>query len=233
MDYESLLELVKERRSIRSYKPEPIPDEYVAQIIEAARWAPSGANSQPWEFVVVKQREIKDKIVEIALEARETTRKMELTRDADLIFTSAASPLERPGYQGAPVFIILCGDPRTKEVYPLSSYYERGDSIFTSSLASAFVYMHLAATSLGLGSQWVSSVCRPLAQALIKQLLGIPTMLQIYDMMAVGYPAYKPGPRPVREIDEMVHYNGYDKTKLRTDEGIRNFIVMLRRWRSA
>ena len=46
MDYANLLELVKKRRSIRSFKPEPIPDEYVDKIIEVARWAPSAANSQ-------------------------------------------------------------------------------------------------------------------------------------------------------------------------------------------
>ena len=58
MDYESLLELIKKRRSIRGFKPDPIPDKYVDKIIEAARWAPSGANSQPWEFIVIKKQGI-------------------------------------------------------------------------------------------------------------------------------------------------------------------------------
>ncbi len=57
MNYENLLELVKERRSIRKFKPDPIPDEYVDKIIEAARWAPSGGNSPPWEFIVIKKQE--------------------------------------------------------------------------------------------------------------------------------------------------------------------------------
>ncbi len=65
MNYESLLELVKKRRSIRKFKPEPIPDEYVGKIIEAARWAPSGANSQPWEFIVIKKQELRDRFVEL------------------------------------------------------------------------------------------------------------------------------------------------------------------------
>ena len=50
MDYDSLLKLVKNRRSMRKFKPEPIPDEYVDKIIEVARWAPSGANSQTWQL---------------------------------------------------------------------------------------------------------------------------------------------------------------------------------------
>jgi len=47
MDYETLLELIQKRRTIRKYKPIPIPDEYIEKVIEAARWAPSGANTQP------------------------------------------------------------------------------------------------------------------------------------------------------------------------------------------
>ena len=64
MDYEGLLELVKNRRSVRRFLTDPIPDEYVEKIIEAACWAPSGFNLQPWEFVVVKKQELKDSIVQ-------------------------------------------------------------------------------------------------------------------------------------------------------------------------
>ena len=53
-EYETLLDLVKFRMSVRNLKPDPIPDEYVTKVLEVARWAMSGANSQPWEFVVVK-----------------------------------------------------------------------------------------------------------------------------------------------------------------------------------
>ena len=53
-DYDTLLELVKTRVSVRNLKPDPIPDEYVTQILEVGRWAMSGANGQPWDFIVVK-----------------------------------------------------------------------------------------------------------------------------------------------------------------------------------
>ena len=62
MEIESFIELLKSRRSIRAYKPDPIPDKYIQKIIEAARWAPSGGNSQPWEFVVIKRKDLKDRI---------------------------------------------------------------------------------------------------------------------------------------------------------------------------
>ena len=51
---DEFLDLVRERRSIRKFKPDPVPDEYIQKILEAAHWAISGANAQPWEFIVIK-----------------------------------------------------------------------------------------------------------------------------------------------------------------------------------
>ncbi len=229
MDYEGFLKLVKTRRSIRSFKADPIPDEYVERIIEAARWAPSGANSQPWEFIVVKDKQIKDRIVDIVNEHSEYSRKVELTREEDLRFPGVSGPVREPGYKNAPVFIILCGDPRTKEAYPLLTLSTRGDSHFTSGLASAFLYMTLAATTLGLGSQWVSATGNPFVKCLLRGLLEIPEKLEIYDMLVLGYPASQPKPRLVRERVKMVHHGRYDKARYRSDEEIRNFIVGLRK----
>jgi nitroreductase len=226
MDYDSLLELVKKRRSIRKFKPEPIPDEYVDKIIEAARWAPSGANSQPWEFIVVKKKELKDKIIELINESNNLMHKMEVVREPEQRFKW--SP---PGYVRAPVFIILCGDTRTKDAYPLNATLQHGSEIFTSSLASAFLYMNLAATTLGLGAQWVSAIASTYVQSLAKDLLGVPKELELYDMMAVGYPDTEPKPRLVRAKEEMVHYDHYDKTKFRTEQQVKDFIAALRqRW---
>jgi nitroreductase len=91
--------------------------------------------------------------------------------------------------------------------------------------------MHIAAASLGLGSQWVSATARPFVQCLIKDLLGIPENLEIYDMIVVGYPASDPKPRLVRKRTEMIHFEKYDQSKYRTDEDIRSFIVSLRKSR--
>jgi nitroreductase len=229
VDYDSFLELVKKRRSIKRFKPEPIPDEYVDKIIEAARWAPSGANSQPWEFIVVKKQELKDTISQFIKERNVLNYRMELTREPEQRFFKQASPPPRSGFEDAPVYIILCGDPRTENAYPLNAFLQRGEANFISGLASAFLYMHLAATTLGLASQWVATTTDHFVQSLIKDLLGVPKELEIYDMMAVGYPAAEPKPRPVRDKEEMVHYDYYDKTKFRTAEQVKDFIAALRR----
>jgi nitroreductase len=218
MDYESFLGLVKKRRSIRDFRTDSIPDGDVDKIIEAARWAPSGFNSQPWEFVVVKKPELKDGIVKIVTEARGQGPKGE---------PPPGTPAHRTpmGYAHAPVFIILFGDPRVRDWAPppVRSNDERWKSVFNSSLALAFQYMHMAATSLGLGSQWVSSVSHPKAHSRIKELLGIPLFMEIYDMMAVGYPAIEPREKKMRDRKEMVHYDDCGPDDFRTGDDVKAY----------
>jgi nitroreductase len=233
MDYNSFLELVKNRRSIRRFKPDPIPDEYVDKIIEAARWAPSGFNLQPWEFVVVKDKKLKDAIVQFCRSSMENMGRMEATREAwQGTMKPPPSPTPGPGgdFSVAPVFILLFGDTRTNVGLPM---YRRFDTALKQEalkggLASAFLYMHLVAASLGLGSQWVSAVTTPFAHCMIKNLLGIPEELEIYDMMALGYPASPPIPRLVRDRKEMIHYDHCGEGAFRTDEAVRDFIVKIR-----
>ena len=62
MNYENLLELVKNKRSIRRFRPDPLPEGIVEKVLEVARHVPSAANAQPWEFVVVEDPEIKKNI---------------------------------------------------------------------------------------------------------------------------------------------------------------------------
>jgi nitroreductase len=234
VDYDSFLELVKNRRSIRQFKPDPIPEEYVEKIIEAARWAPSGFNMQPWEFVVVKDQKLKDSIVEICQAGTAQNMKMEATREA-WQSKMPRMPPPPPGrvvnnYTKAPVFIILFGDSRTNEGLPMVRRYSppSEQSAYLSGLAGAFLYMHLAATTLGLASQWVSAVSTPYGNCMVKNLLGIPLEFEAYDMMAVGYPDGEPRPRPVRDFTEMVHYDYCGKEAFRSDQTVRDFIVKLR-----
>jgi 5,6-dimethylbenzimidazole synthase len=67
-DYDTLIELVRNRVSVRKLKPDPIPDDYVNKILEIGRWAMSGANGQPWEFVVVKDPKIKKELFRVYIE---------------------------------------------------------------------------------------------------------------------------------------------------------------------
>ena len=83
MDYETFLELVKTRRSIRAFTDEPVTDEQVQKVIDAARWAPSGANSQPWEFIVIREQKTKDQMATWARNMQELVHEAELTDELD------------------------------------------------------------------------------------------------------------------------------------------------------
>ncbi len=236
MDYDSLLELVKARRSIRRIKPDPIPDEYIEKIIEIARWAPSGFNTQPWEFIVVKDKGLKDKLAKLVTDYRATYGPiLEAIREP---WMKAAKPVKSSGqmdWTTAPVFIVLCGDTRAKNGLPMTvrSDYQKCESIFTSSLASAFLYMHLAATTLGLASIWVSPVKSTQLHLLVKHLLGIPAAIEIYDMMALAYPATKPRPKLLRDKDTMVHSDYCGPDEFRSDDEVKEFIKKNRNWAMA
>jgi nitroreductase len=220
MDYEGFLDLVKQRRSCRTFKPDSVPESHIMKIIDAARWAPSGANTQPWEFIVIRNIETKTRISQFLYEHDVLTHKMELTRNP-------GRPQPSPVDLSAPVLIILCGDPRTIEAYPVYTVYQRGQSNLDSSLASAFLYMHLAASSLGLGSRWISATRNYYSQCLIKDLLKIPDELGIYDTMAVGYPESESRSRFIRPLGDMVHRESFDISKIRTDSDVKKYLASL------
>jgi len=134
--------------------------------------------------------------------------------------------------KNAPVFILLYGDRRTTLGLPIASRYDphMTEEVFTSSLANAFLYMHLAATSLGLGSHWMSGVKTSVANCLIKELLGIPPELEIYDMMVLGYPALKPVPKFLKDTSKMIHFDVSRKEDFRTDDEVNDFIRKTRAW---
>lgn len=234
MDYDSLLELVKARRSIRRFKPDPIPDEDIEKIIEVARWAPSGFNMQPWEFVVVKKPELRQKIVQYVNEYWRLAQSMESVREPWQGRPWKLKGLIDSGmdYTTAPVFILLFGDTRTKDGLPMGVRYDpaRFRLIFISSLANAFLYMHLAATTLGLATQWVSAITTPFAHCMVKDLLGIPNELEPYDMIALGYPAIRPSGKYMRDTKKMVHYDDCGKEDFRNDQEVRNFVKRARSW---
>ncbi len=238
MDYDSLLELVKTRRSHRQFKSDPIPDEYIDKIIEVARWAPSGFNMQPWEFIVVKKQEFKNRIVEMVNEYRRISRVMEATREPwQRAWRPQLSHLDSSemDYSHAPVFIILFGDTRTNVGLPMAIRYDnyREQLILNAGLANAFVYMHLAATTLGLASQWMSAVQVPFSHCVIKDLLGIPEYMEIFDMVALGYPVEKQRKKFMRSTDKMVHYDFCGKDDFRTQDEVNDYVRRSRTWTMA
>jgi nitroreductase len=233
-EYEKLLEIVKNRRSVRRFKSDPIPDEYIDKIIEVARWAPSGFNTQPWEFVVLKDKKHRQKIVDITASFWKNSVEMEKARpevqgkkwDLEGITNTKGD------FSEAPVYIILFGDPRVKSALPMAAQCDpaRSNFIYQSSLSNAFLQMQLAATTLGLGAQWYTNVNTPYNSCLIKEYLGIPLEFDIFDMMVLGYPDYKPRKKFLRKKEEMVHWGTENQGKFRSDEKVKDFNKKTRAW---
>ncbi|MBI2832080.1 MAG: nitroreductase family protein [Chloroflexi bacterium] len=230
MQIDEFLSLVKSRRSCRKFKPDLIPDESIKKVIEAARWAMSGANGQPWEFIIVKDKQTIHKIAELDRDAKMETYYMELTRVSELRHPSQRHPPDISGFKDAPVLIVVVGDRRTFQASVLSSNFLAGEAgagaTYVQGLANATFSLCLAAAALGLGSQWVS-VTSALEQPL-KRLLDVPDVLGIRTIVPLGYPASEPKPSYRREFDEIVHYERYDRNKYRSGKDIVEFIKRLR-----
>ena len=235
MQIDDFIELTRKRRTIRQFKPDPFPDEYIEKILDAARFAQSGANGQPWEFIVVKNKAKRDKIIQLVLESHKVLFDMERTRVAEL---------RHPAYHGgkrqgqvnvtfgdAPVFIVVCGDPRPVQATVIGTHFlpnEGGPyAHFLKNIGNATQILTLAAAACGLATQWVSINCT--IEARLKELLNVPVEIAIHTIIPIGYSAYTPAPAYRRELDEIVHYEEYDRTKYRSGEDIYNFILKLRK----
>jgi 5,6-dimethylbenzimidazole synthase len=230
MNIDDFLELVHTRRSIRRFKPDAVPAEVLEKILEAGRWAMSGANAQPWEFVVVRDAAVRAKVVESWLAPNQEAYVIEQTRVPEIRHHHLRAPLTEPSFKDAPVLIVMVGDRRTYQATVLGANFlvteGASDAIYIKNMANATQNLHLAAAAAGLGSEWIS-VNRLWGQSL-KKVLEIPEILEVHTLAAIGYPAYKPGPSYRRPFADIVHYDRYDRSKYRTGEDIFKYLVSLR-----
>jgi len=213
-EYDRLLNLVKQRRTFRKFKPDPLPKGCIEKIIEVARWAPSGFHTQPWEFVVVEKKDVRDAVIKALDKHAPPITKPEPAEE----FGDAS----RASFRDAPVFIIALTDWRAKAGLPghPTEINTLVSNNYYSSMASAFLYLHLAAASLGLASQWYTAASRPEAEREIRNIIGFPDSLSIYDMMVLGYPAAPATPKELRSLSGMIHYDDCGPKDFRTDEQV-------------
>ena len=233
MHYDELLDLAKGRRTIRAIKPDPVAPEDIQKALEVARWAPTGFNLQPAEFIVLfdpDKRAAVKKIIDEWIE--DDFYVLEATREP---WQGPAWTLENRGRvtcPASPVYILIVGDVRRKAGLPMNARYciQKGDSIFETSLADAFAYLWLGLHSVGLGAQPVSAVKNGRPQALIKQCLGLPESIYIYEMLAVGYSALEGDPpaKLMRRYEEVVHVDPAGEGVFLSDEEVRKQIRKLR-----
>ncbi len=224
--YEAYLRLLKFRRSIRGFRGEPVARELIVKILEAARWAPSAGNSQPWEFVVVEDRNTIAELAKLYEQQTMEKKQLEATRVRELrVYSGEPAAEGRAPFRDAHCIIFILTDERWGNAFPLRTWLDKGHRHIISSVANAVFAMHCAAAALGLATQWVSDFGSPWLAGMTKHLLQIPGHYDVYEAMPVGYPTYYPKPRYVKPLDEIVHYDKFDVKRDRTEQQICEYII--------
>jgi nitroreductase len=139
-----VFEAIKGRRSVRAFTDKPVSDEDVMTILDAARQAPSAGNLQPWEFIVVRDAEIKKELAKAAL--------------------------DQTHIEEASVVIVVCADKsRSSRIYG-----SRGSTLYCiQDTAAAIQNLHLAAYALGLSTCWVGAFNEAEARKLLNTPLNV------------------------------------------------------------
>jgi nitroreductase len=175
--------VVKGRRSVRKYEESEIPAEAVDTILEAVRWAPSWANSQCWELVVVRDRAVKEQL------------------------QAALPPKGNPAYGAivqAPVVVALCGKLKSSGYYKDEVTTKFGDW-FMFDLGIACQTICLTAHALGLGTVVVGLFDHEKAGTVLK----VPQGYELVALIPLGYPARISSAPKRREATEFTHQNTF------------------------
>ena len=196
----SVDEAVRQRRSIRRFKPDLVPKEMIYQLLEAARLAPSGSNRQPWRFLVATDSEERKRLKEICAEqAFIEEAPVVFVCCADLTAYSQASRRARmQEFERSGVLETLSGrfsDPAYREQTVIGPEPERSDliKVAAANVYIAIEHMVLTATAMGLGSCWVGALGD---EGGIGRLFGLPRHIVPVAVLPVGYSAIVPPARP-------------------------------------
>jgi nitroreductase len=205
----NLMSAIRQRRSVRVYKTGKISEAQLETILEAARWAPSGANTQPWEFVVTCDRNKMKRVREIySNEWRDRKRE-------DPVHYKG---LKKDYVGDVSVLVLVCGDARTKEVYLTTRQPADREKLFQASIANAVQQMMLAAAAMNLGTVWVS--VREEVEPELRKLFKVPAALRLLWVVPIGHARNWPKAKPRRPVAAFTHYEIYDAKKLRRDSDI-------------
>ena len=189
-------QVVQTRRSIRNFKPDPVSDKAISDILETARLAPSGSNIQPWRFVVIRSQEIKEKL--------KTATRWKFALKAPVIMaccTELSALDSRPDriveLTQAGVFDNVEMDG---EYSPPEKNQEQLLAYLNMNVGIAITYMMLKAVDLGLGTCWIAGF-DPLKA---KNILALDDNMHIVALLPIGYPERVPAQRPRFPLEKLI-----------------------------
>lgn len=179
-----LYQAIRERRSIRRYEPRPIPRAVLVRLLEAAMWAPSAHNRQPWRFVVLTRKADKQRL------ARAMGRQLRADRRADGVDEAMIAQDAQRSYKrltGAAALVLICLTMADMDQYPDERRQTCEHIMAVQGVAMAAQNLLLAAHVEGLGGVWM---CAPLfCQDVVRSALDLPPDYEPQGVIALGYPA--------------------------------------------
>jgi nitroreductase len=202
----TVAEAMRQRRSTRSFKKIPVPDEMILEMLEAARQAPSASNSQPWRYVVVTDAQEKK-------ELRRLCFGQTFIEEAGVVFVVCADLSSYSGStykkrrQEAVDAGVLPASTLDNPIYKriMESTDDPDPTAYvTPATANTYIateHMVLMAAALGLGSCWVGAISDREA---IKRLLGVPEKIMLLGLVAVGYANGTPPYRPKLPLEDIL-----------------------------
>ena len=184
MKNKTIYEVVHERRAVRQYRPDPVPQHLLERLLEGAMWAPSAHNRQPWRFAVVRDKRVKT----VLAEAMGERLRQDRLRDGDareLVEKDVARSHSR--IIGAPVVIVSFLSMEDMDSYPDERRSAAERAMAMQSVAMAAQTLWLLATAEGLGACWL---CAPLfVPGLVRRVLRVPDDWEAQGLLTLGYPA--------------------------------------------
>jgi nitroreductase len=173
------LTAIRERRSVRNFTSAPVPDQHLEAVLEAGRWAPSRHNSQPWDFVVVRDPQIRSGIASIL-------------RSVTWAWAGIAS---------APTLIVVSVDPSQDP-----GHFVEDGAVAAQNLCLAAQSLGLASSWAGVYSS--KGARKRTAEHSLRTLLSLPQSHRIIAVVPIGQ-AGRHVQATRRPLEEMVHYDGY------------------------
>lgn len=208
-----LSELIRTRRSIRRYKPDEVPDEMLLQAIDLATWAPNGGNFQPWQFVIVKNRDLISQMAD-AVDARSRLmaswpEAAPFQEHADRWVRVGAFFREAPaciavmvgGYQSIADRLLAARGPADPAAQEMAEWRRFGASRIQT-IGGAVMLLLLALHQQGLGACWMAGPQQ--AKAEIERILDVPAEMDFVALVPVGFPAEEREGAPRKPLDQVV-----------------------------
>jgi nitroreductase len=217
-----LVEAMMTQRAIRRVLPDPVDDAIVVKCIELALRAPTGSNGQNWEFIIVKDRRIKEKLAKryrqawalaLATQYRPWTtsaglRRRLVTSDDPMAKLLRAVQWQVDHFAEIPVLVVPClgGGVRGGQL-PYAPLPHVLNSGVAGSIYPSVQNLLLAARAMGLGAGLVTLPLWNMTSA--RRILGLPLSVTPYCVVPLGWPRGRYGPTTRRPVGEVTHLDGY------------------------